>query len=80
MRRSSKRASPPVPMIITYRLDAGREEMPPRVQRPGAFARSRVWIRSDESRIEVWRLDYPYRDDAGVSAVRRYVEQLTSNF
>jgi len=37
-----------------------------------ALARSRVWIRGDEPRIGVGRLDYPYRDDARVSAVRRY--------
>jgi hypothetical protein len=40
-------------------------------QRPDALARSRVWIRGDEPRIGVGRLDDPYRDDARVSAVRR---------
>jgi hypothetical protein len=42
------------------------------LQRPDPLARSRVWIRGDEPRIGVGRLDDPYRDDARVSAVRRY--------
>src|SRR5262249_11117611 len=40
--------------------------------RPHAPAGLRLWIRGDEPRIGVGRLDYPYRDDARVSAVRRY--------
>jgi hypothetical protein len=39
---------------------------------PHELARSRVWIRGDEPRIGVGRLDDPYGDDARVSAVRRY--------
>src|SRR5215471_13092669 len=42
------------------------------LQRPHELARSSVWISGDEPRIGVGRLDYPYRDDARVSAVRRY--------
>lgn len=41
------------------------------LQRPEALTHSRVGIRGDEPRIEVGRLDDPYRDDARVSAVRR---------
>ena len=44
----------------------------PDLQRPDAVARSRVWIRGNNPRIEVGRLDDPYRDDARVSAVRGY--------
>jgi hypothetical protein len=39
---------------------------------PHELARSRVWVSGDKPRIMVRRLDDPYRDDARVSAVRRY--------
>src|SRR5271168_5123358 len=39
---------------------------------PHELARSRGWISGDEPRIGVGRLDDPHRDDARVSAVRRY--------
>ena len=39
---------------------------------PHELARSKIWISGDEPRIGVGRLDDPYRDDARVSAVRRY--------
>ena len=52
---------------LGLRVGAGTE-----LQRPDALARSRVWIRRDEPRIEVGRLDDPYRDDARVSAIRGY--------
>src|SRR3984893_15745079 len=52
---------------LGLRVGAGTE-----LQRQDALARSRVWIRGDEPRIEVGRLDDPYRDDARVSAVRGY--------
>jgi hypothetical protein len=48
------------------------DERPSAPERPDALARSRVWIRGDEPRIGVGRLDDPYRDDARVSAVRGY--------
>jgi hypothetical protein len=46
----------------------------PDLQLPNApyeLARSRVWISGEEPRIEVGRLDDPYRDDTRASAVRR---------
>jgi hypothetical protein len=52
---------------LGLRVGAGTD-----LQRPDALARSRVWIRGDEPRIGVGRLDDPYRDDARVSAVRGY--------
>src|ERR1700686_2460212 len=59
---------------LGLRVGAGTD-----LQRPDALARSRVWIRGDEPRIGVGRLDHPYRGDARVSAVRVTSEQRTSN-
>src|SRR6516162_2035289 len=56
-------------------------------QTPGPTVRARtrspvqgVWIRGDEPRIGVWRLDYPHRDEARVSAVRRHERATDPEF